>query len=421
MSLINPYLLFGLALTALPVLLHFLMRAKPKKLLFPALRLLQSRRITNARRMRLKHVLLMLMRVAVIGLLVMALARPTLPAANYAPNLREWLTGIGIVAACGGVYWWLTRRWKNQRLSVVELAGRTDNLRIGSLIGAIVLLLLLVAWPYQRRIAAEITGPLPDITANMPVAAVFLFDTSASMEYRLEGESRLQAVQAIALTHLENLPTGSRVAVASTSGNQPIVFQADLASARSRVSGLEIAPGDSTINDRLLEALKAQERDSENVSADRVARGSTDTGDAFMREVYVLSDMAASAWDRSGARRLQSRVEELPWLHTYFIDASVNAPINAAVRELRLSSESVSAGSDLTIRATVSSQGRETPQDQVELLIQSDDGQFIKQDFETVKFQGDSESVVELTAPWHHRPDSPRQSEPCFRRPADRR
>src|SRR5262245_16101579 len=51
MVVTHPLLLFGLFLVAIPVILHLLMRTKPKKLLFPALRLIQNRKRTNTRRM----------------------------------------------------------------------------------------------------------------------------------------------------------------------------------------------------------------------------------------------------------------------------------------------------------------------------------------------------------------------------------
>ena len=79
MSPQNPQLLYFLALAAIPVILHFLLRAKPKKLVFPALRLIQMQRRANRRRMRLRHLLLLLLRIAVIGLIVIGLARPDGP------------------------------------------------------------------------------------------------------------------------------------------------------------------------------------------------------------------------------------------------------------------------------------------------------------------------------------------------------
>ena len=60
MSLLNPALLAGLGLAAIPILLHLLMRAKPKRLIFPALRLILQRRKQNTRRMQLRHFWLLL-------------------------------------------------------------------------------------------------------------------------------------------------------------------------------------------------------------------------------------------------------------------------------------------------------------------------------------------------------------------------
>jgi hypothetical protein len=67
-------LLGGLVLIGLPVLLHLLMRQKPKHLLFPAFRFLQQKAKTNQRKIRLRHLLLLLLRILLIALLCFALA-----------------------------------------------------------------------------------------------------------------------------------------------------------------------------------------------------------------------------------------------------------------------------------------------------------------------------------------------------------
>ncbi|HAA62906.1 MAG TPA: hypothetical protein DCE39_18425, partial [Planctomycetaceae bacterium] len=85
MQLINPAIIYGLGLAAVPVVLHMLLRARPKPHLFPALRLLQARRRHNRRRLRLRHIWLLLLRILLIALLVLAVARPKLPAADYWP------------------------------------------------------------------------------------------------------------------------------------------------------------------------------------------------------------------------------------------------------------------------------------------------------------------------------------------------
>src|SRR5579871_5283059 len=67
-------LLGGLAAVGLPVLLHLLMRQKPKHQLFPAFRFLVQRAKINQRKLRLRHLILLLMRMALLALICVALA-----------------------------------------------------------------------------------------------------------------------------------------------------------------------------------------------------------------------------------------------------------------------------------------------------------------------------------------------------------
>src|SRR3954453_7875446 len=78
MTFVHPLLLGGLLLVGVPVLLHLIMRQKPKQLLFPAFRFLLQRHRTNQRKLRLRHLLLLALRVLLIALLCLALSRPRL-------------------------------------------------------------------------------------------------------------------------------------------------------------------------------------------------------------------------------------------------------------------------------------------------------------------------------------------------------
>ena len=64
MTFIHGYLLAGLVLAGVPILVHLIMRQKPRVLPFPAFRFLRQRALTNRRTLRLRHLLLMLLRVA---------------------------------------------------------------------------------------------------------------------------------------------------------------------------------------------------------------------------------------------------------------------------------------------------------------------------------------------------------------------
>src|SRR5262249_23695136 len=76
MTFIHPLLLGGLAAVGVPILLHLLMRQKPKHVLFPAFRFLQQRAKTNQRKLRLRHLILLALRMFLLALICLALARP---------------------------------------------------------------------------------------------------------------------------------------------------------------------------------------------------------------------------------------------------------------------------------------------------------------------------------------------------------
>ena len=78
MSFVHPLLLGGLLLVGIPVLIHLIMRQKPKHLLFPAFRFLVRQHRTNQRRLRLRHLLLLALRVLLIAAVCLALAQPRL-------------------------------------------------------------------------------------------------------------------------------------------------------------------------------------------------------------------------------------------------------------------------------------------------------------------------------------------------------
>ncbi len=74
---LNIAFLAGIGAIAVPIVLHLIMRQKPKQLEFPALRFIQRRHDLNQRRLRLRHLLLLLLRAGAIAVLALALARPT--------------------------------------------------------------------------------------------------------------------------------------------------------------------------------------------------------------------------------------------------------------------------------------------------------------------------------------------------------
>lgn len=83
LQFLTPLLLAGAGLVAVPVILHLLMRRTPVPRVFPALRFLGQRALANRRRLRITHLLLLLLRMAALVALAVALARPTLRGAGF--------------------------------------------------------------------------------------------------------------------------------------------------------------------------------------------------------------------------------------------------------------------------------------------------------------------------------------------------
>jgi len=78
-SFIHPLALLGLAAAAIPALLHLLHRRSPPEIDFPPVRYLSVAERESARRLKLRHLLLLIFRTALIVAIVLAAARPLVP------------------------------------------------------------------------------------------------------------------------------------------------------------------------------------------------------------------------------------------------------------------------------------------------------------------------------------------------------
>lgn len=78
MGFVTPALLGGILLVGVPIVLHLIMRREVQQFVFPALRFVQQRKAVNQHRLKLRQLLLLALRCALICLLAFALARPTL-------------------------------------------------------------------------------------------------------------------------------------------------------------------------------------------------------------------------------------------------------------------------------------------------------------------------------------------------------
>lgn len=391
MSFLNPALLIGLGLTLIPVVLHLFLRAKPKRMIFPALRLIQQRRRQNVRRIKLRHLWLLLLRIAIIALIVLAICRPSLPAANYSLTTVEWGKLITIGLAALGAYLSVMRWWQGQAVSKNVLLTRRTVLRGGVGTAAFLLALLGVIWPYVNRVTADLKDPTPRVSEYVPVAAVFLFDTSVSMSYKQANKTRLRVAQETAKSHLTHLPSGSKVAVAASGEATPTAFSADLVAAQSRIDAMDIKSVSVPFNDRLKALLQMQEEDRQRVSSEQSTVPTDKRQDRFVREIYIFTDLTKSGWRDESMRE---ELQRLRWVGIYLVDVGEKNPVNVALTDLKLSREAVPAGSSIRVEASVSGVGDVKPEQTVELYLKSGEGKLTRQGVETVKVVPGNESRV---------------------------
>ena len=214
MSLLHAGLAAGAALAALPVILHLFMKQTPKHVIFPALRLVRERQRRSKKRMRIKNWLLLLARMAVLALMALALARPTL---------------------------------------------------------------------YSQV-------PLGD--QSVPTAMGLVFDTSLSMKYKDKDKTRLEEAKERAREIVSKLPDSSQVFVVDSS--EPGSTGLSPPAALKRIDELTIHPVSRPLNVAMGEVYE------------KVAGC-----DKPVRVVYVLTDLARSAWDASRPAEGLDKVEKI--------------------------------------------------------------------------------------------------------------
>ncbi|MFV0443880.1 MAG: BatA domain-containing protein [Planctomycetaceae bacterium] len=379
MTLLNPALLSGLLLVLAPVVLHLLLKRKPKPLVFPALRLVMQRRKQNLKRLQLRHIWLLLLRMLAIGLIVFALTRPSLPAADYSFNTREWLTLAAVIAAGVGIYFWRLRQWRQQSLPRHVFALRRASFRGWTTGGTLAALLLVVGCPYQQRIAGELTAPPTMATLDLPVAAVFLFDTSLSMTYQQEGKTRLDVAREIATEHLSELPHGSRVAVADSGSDYPVNFQQTFSVAQKRIQDLTTSGLTLSLSDRLRTCLLAQEEDRRRTLAEQGNVAEEVRKDRFLRRVYIFTDLTKTPWRLGGSTRLQKEIERLQTVGVFVVDVGEATPQNRAVTQIKLSRQQVPVGGLIEVSALLQADGAAAGETTLELKRLLPDGSAIPQ------------------------------------------
>ncbi len=323
MQFANVGLLLGGLLVAVPVILHLVMRQQPKQLEFPALRFVRQRSVQNTRRLQLKHWVLLALRCLAVLALVIALARPGVAS----ESLGRWvLSGsLGVILLIGAFVSAAAWLAGSSRMLAYILTGITALVGVGALVTALMAM-------------SSSTGPIVG-EQEAPVAAVIICDTSPRMLYRHQNQTRLEKAQELGMWLTSQLPEESEMAVLDQR-TQSTIFAPDRGAARQALQRLEIAVGGKSL-------IEVTENALEMLESNPLGR----------KEIYILTDLAAPAWDAADAQRLRTKLAEIPEIPLYVIDVGADEVSNVAIGDLVLSSESIPENQDVTLQAEVISDG----------------------------------------------------------------
>jgi hypothetical protein len=316
MAFANLSLLLGGLLIAIPVVLHLIMRPRPKHLVFPALRFIKQRRESNRRTLQLRQWMLLLLRCLAIGLLAATLARPSVSSAA----VGNWLIIGGLVALLLIAI----------LLSAFAAVQKRGKVLVGSLSAtSLVLLIGLLA-----MLVSTLTGgskvKIGDQEA--PVAAALVIDTAPRMQYRHENRTRLEQVQETAHWLLRELPADSEVAVIDARAGAA-VFAVDEGAAKKVIERLQTTGVPRPLSAVLEEALDLVRNSSKS-----------------RKEVYVFTDLTEAAWSGGSTASLRQRLDEAPDVLLYLIDVGVRDPQNFGLGQLQLSAQSLPRNSPLRVQ-----------------------------------------------------------------------
>lgn len=324
MAFLNASMMIGGLLIAVPFLIHLAMRRKPTAELFPALRFVRKKQVTNKRTLRFKQWLLLLLRSLLLAILVFALAGPSadrLVAGNWviigALSLLILLVAVVLITA------------------VVSQVSRSVVFMI-----TVVLLLLtgfdgLFVYSTLTNDASVLVGD-----EDAAVAAVLVFDNSPRMGYQQNDQTRLAAGQSIGDWLVRQLPNDSQIAVVDLAA-QPHVFSQDINSAVHAIEQLQITYTPETLQTAIRSAL-------ELISTNELTR----------HEIYLFTDLAKSAWEtipESLSIALRAADVEL-----FLVDVGLEQPDNVSLGIAKLSGAVLTQHGSIDLTVNVQSIGRAT-------------------------------------------------------------
>ncbi len=267
-------LIAGLAVVTAPILLHLFGQKQPQLIDFPAIKFVRQTTREQSSSWQLRNFLLLLLRVLLLAVLALALARPRVHSAMLGSILG--ITGVVVAAAIASLI-----------AAVAFATRRPAAISWTALVFAIALWATAALWGFRSLTV----GPaVPSSDQSAPVAAVMIVDNGPSLAYRANNAHRLETAREMAIWILDKLPIDSRVGVLAGAPVGSLAL--DPATAKSQVNLIEQRGAHIDLTARIRTAI------------DLVV-----ATDLQRKEVYVITDLVNSSWS-AAADDLQKLLKE---------------------------------------------------------------------------------------------------------------
>jgi len=314
----------GGAMLSVPVLIHFLMKPKPIEVDFPALRFLKEKQLISKSRSRLRHFLLLLLRCLLIGLLALALAGPAVASQEFG----KWLTfgGFSFVSAILGLV-----------LGMSLISKIPNKLLNGVLAAALALTLLLTGWYFIKLFDKDSSGQLTGDSGE-PVAALVVVDTSPTMQYQLENETRLTKAKSVAMWLVKQFPAGSQICVVEPNGDRAF-FSIDQGAVNRRIEALQTCFNPQSIPETLAGSFPLVEESP-----------------LTRKELYVISDLTRKGWSPTDDPAMRRLIEQ-DHISLFVVDVGVEDPVDFRLGALELSGRQITSNGLLKVSAKINRLG----------------------------------------------------------------
>lgn len=295
MPFIASLMLLGSLTAAIPVALHLFFRSRYRTVPWAAMKFLLTSVEQTSRRLKFQEYLLLLLRMAVLVFLAIALARP----ANVSAIGVSLIVALAVLAIVT-VTWVLSPLWQltSSKLANWVIYGVTQVIMIGLCI--FVLLLFGPLDIFGKSMFSTQTRGRGD-----SVDAVFVFDTSYSMEAADGAQNRFERAKAEAVKIIDELPPHSTVRIVTCGGKTKQVIE-------------QRSPGNLDQAKSIIEKdLTLTSLGTDLGVGVSEAQAVLELGHAANKELYIFSDMQKLGFEQqSGAlKKTLSEIKEKATVH----------------------------------------------------------------------------------------------------------